>query len=508
MVLALAVLVITMLLTAALFTAVQGDAPLTRNDLNGKRAYSAAQAGVQQYLYQINANSANSAWWETCSNDTLARTAVPGTTTGSQYSYTPVLGNGACTTSNAVATLIDPTTGSLRIRFTGYSGNATKTIVASLRTLSPLSFLWYTVHETEDYALGDSTCQRFHYQSPGPNSDCDINWVTGDTMNGPLYTQDQLVIYPGASPSFGRPGTTDKTISGQAVSSSVCASSCQNATFANTPVTNPSPQVQLPSDNSNLVTDATKYGVSYSGTTTLTLNGTSATGWNCPSTSSRGGCTAVSIPDLTKTPIIYATNAAGCNSSYDPTNVSYPVTSGNFPSSSPLNGNAYGPCGDIYVQGTYTTPLTIASADDIIVADNLQTTEDSSGNPTGSATLGLVADQYVRVQHDCTGNPAVTIDAAILTLAHSFFVDNFDCGGSRLGQLTVHGAIAQQYRGIVGQVGSSGYLKNYNYDDRLAVILPPYLFDLQNTQWTAFRETLCDGSAASSGSTSCTYNGS
>ena len=70
----------------------------------------------------------------------------------------------------------------------------------------------------------------------------------------------------------------------------------------------------------------------------------------------------------------------------------------------------------------------------------------------------------------CNGtnnNPNVTIDGAILTLAHSFFVDNYDCGGLPQGTLTVHGAIAQYYRGIVGQVGTSGYLKNYNYDDRL-----------------------------------------
>jgi hypothetical protein len=70
------------------------------------------------------------------------------------------------------------------------------------------------------------------------------------------------------------------------------------------------------------------------------------------------------------------------------------------------------------------------------------------------------------------------------------------------GTLTVHGAIAQYFRGIVGTVGASGYLKNYNYDDRLSLILPPYLFDLQNTQWAVFRETLCK-TVASSNPASC-----
>lgn len=48
----------------------------------------------------------------------------------------------------------------------------------------------------------------------------------------------------------------------------------------------------------------------------------------------------------------------------------------------------------------------------------------------------------------------------------------------------------------MGQVGSgggvaNGYAKNYNYDDRLANILPPYLFDISNSGWHISRETLC-----------------
>jgi hypothetical protein len=73
--------------------------------------------------------------------------------------------------------------------------------------------------------------------------------------------------------------------------------------------------------------------------------------------------------------------------------------------------------------------------------------------------------------------------------------------------LTVHGAIAQYFRGIVGTSGPSGYLKNYNYDNRLGLILPPFLFDLQNTQWEVYRETLCSSTAASTLPGSCSYTG-
>ena len=164
MVLALVVLLVTSLLAAAVFATTQGDVSLTRADLNGKRAYSAAQAAVQSYLYNLNVNSTNSQWWETCSHDMSngngAQVAVPGTTTGTTYSYTPVPipPNLTCSTADPVGSLIDASTGTLRLRFTGYSGNAQKTIVASFKTVSPLSFLWYTVHETQDTIIGGSTC--------------------------------------------------------------------------------------------------------------------------------------------------------------------------------------------------------------------------------------------------------------------------------------------------------------------------------------------------------------
>ncbi len=49
--------------------------------------------------------------------------------------------------------------------------------------------------------------------------------------------------------------------------------------------------------------------------------------------------------------------------------------------------------------------------------------------------LGLIANNFVRVYHPCSNgtngsgslsNP--TIDAAILTINHSFIVDNYNCG--------------------------------------------------------------------------------
>ena len=54
------------------------------------------------------------------------------------------------------------------------------------------------------------------------------------------------------------------------------------------------------------MTDASAYGKTYTGTTTITLNGTTATVVNCPTS-----CTTTTV-DLTQYPIIYVSNGTNC----------------------------------------------------------------------------------------------------------------------------------------------------------------------------------------------------
>ena len=60
------------------------------------------------------------------------------------------------------------------------------------------------------------------------------------------------------------------------------------------------------------------------------------------------------------------------------------------------------------------------------------------------------------------------------------------------------GAIAQVYRGPVGTIGSTGYLKNYVYDDRLREQEPPHFLNPIQAAWRIQRETEC-----ARGTTSC-----
>jgi hypothetical protein len=222
----------------------------------------------------------------------------------------------------------------------------------------------------------------------------------------------------------------------------------------------------------------------YSGTTRITLNG------NTASVTVNG--VAQPTVNLTADPIIYVTNSSGCTGTYSPYNVSYPTSS---------------PCGNVYISGNYSSSLTIAAANDIVVTGNVTT------SLSGTAVLGLVANNFIRVQHNVTArssatpyscgsaanvaaetHPNIRIDAAILALRHSFIVDNYDCGVP-IGQLEVNGAIAQLFRGTVGTSSGgtvqTGYLKHYTYDDRFAVQQPPFLFDLGSSSWRVVRETLC-----------------
>ena len=108
--------------------------------------------------------------------------------------------------------------------------------------------------------------------------------------------------------------------------------------------------------------------------------------------------------------------------------------------------------------------------------------------------LGLIATNFVRVYHDVDGScnnvspvmSTVRIDAAILSLNHSFTVDNHDCG-AKLGNLIVNGAIAQKYRGAVGTTGGTGFVKDYNYDDRLRYRSPPFFLEPIAASWHVVR---------------------
>ena len=189
--------------------------------------------------------------------------------------------------------------------------------------------------------------------------------------------------------------------------------------------------------------------------------------------------------------VLYVSNNGSCNGEI-PTDANYDEGNG---------------CGNVYVSGTYSTSLTIAAANDVIVRPTVgatllaRSTNSNIIKAEGTdAVLGLIANNFVRVGHkvnrtssSCgnyhsTSEPTVTdvrIDAAVMSLLHSFIVDNYNCG--RSGDLNVNGAIVQRFRGPVG-TGSggsivTGFVKDYWYDDRLRYRSPPYFLNPLKSKW-------------------------
>jgi hypothetical protein len=265
------------------------------------------------------------------------------------------------------------------------------------------------------------------------------------------------------------------------------------------------PPLTPPATNSQILSIAQSGGYVYTGRTTIVLYGTPTQSWM--NVTSPGTANNSSHPTGTNVPwpsngVIYVSNLGSCPVVYTPFTANTAYTSDTN-------------CGNVYVSGNYTSPLTIASQNDIIInGDITENGVTPPATPTGGAELGLVANNFVRVYHPITGtNPGngggnctatnatgslanLNIYAAILAVAHSFIVDNYNCGAS-LGTLTVWGAIAQLFRGPVGTSGNpyTGYIKSYNYDDRLATTEPPYFLSPASTAWYVSRESECNGAS-------------
>ena len=129
-----AIALVTLLAGAAL-AATNGDLGLVRRDLDDKRAYAAAQAGISDYVFHL---TNDTGYWTRCTNvptpnainqvgSTTQRRTVPGSTDGSQYAIEllPATGQSACNPNNAVGSMLEssgPNIGTFRIRSTGYAG--------------------------------------------------------------------------------------------------------------------------------------------------------------------------------------------------------------------------------------------------------------------------------------------------------------------------------------------------------------------------------------------------
>jgi hypothetical protein len=517
------------MLAAVTLAASSGDVSLVQRDVDYKRAHAAAQAGIADYSFHLNNDNS---YWARCTEvpepsavnqigSTAKRRPVPGST-DAEYAIEllPATGQSSCNPAKPVESMLEqsgPRTGSFRIRSTGYAGEAKVSAVATYKRASLLDYVYFTQYETLDPVTywtqtmingAYTQCAKFYREGranqniPGTNQKCiEINFVSGDQIKGPLHTNDELLIC--GTPKFGR-SAADTIEVGASPKGWRANPNCSNDNpeFVG-PFVTTAPVLKPPATNGRLKAIAGP-SYTYSCLTKINLKGTSM------EVTTNTGTSTVPFPS---SGVVYVQNGScpgeswpSCSSAYSPFTATYPSGSD---------------CGTVGIKGEYSGELTIAAEDDIIIEGNVTRASGSQG------LLGLIANNFVRVKHpfcrehsgaaegcpsgwipaetspgsggsaECHGGKNksalsnLKIEAAILAIEHSFIVDHYDCG-SELGTLTVKGDISQKFRGTVGTSGgsSTGYIKSYEYDDRLRYMEPPNFLDPIEPAWHIQRETL------------------
>jgi type II secretory pathway pseudopilin PulG len=541
------------LVAAVAVTAVNGSSKSTAGTLNRQQAYEAALGGLHEYSFHLHEESGfwakcteavGSGPLDALNNELRAdqrvnanQREVPGMP-GAKYELELLPANGAekCDPTDleaATASMIEsqgPARGTFRIRSTGFSDGSQVSVVATFHPESFLDYVYFTQRETSDPVtygyqplieaanrqcsktlaegrtnsylantngepLGE-TGEVLHkeeqshsnpvYKNPAGKQQslqyCDtISFVDGDNIKGPMHTDDAFVMC--GSPILGR-GPKDPIEVSAAAPGWYSTGSFANSgnrctghpTFKGT--FRPGSANIVPPASNGQLEEIVESNFHFSGEVAICLEGpnmTVARGNSC------GGARLYAGPQPPNG-VIYDSNQA-CTGAYSPFNVTYPT--------------APGQCGTVNVKGKYSKPLTIAAANDIVIIGSLE--------KEGEGMLGLIANNFIRVYHpvqlssngtcsssSVNGSTALQnlkIEAALLAIQHSFIVDNYTCG-AKLGELTLYGAVAQKYRGAVGTTGNTGYLKNYEYDERLKTTEPPYFIEPIESEWVIGRETV------------------
>jgi Tfp pilus assembly protein PilE len=556
MMLVLSVMLVTSLLLVAGYTATNGDIQESHRDTVQKQAYYAALAGVQKFEYEMQTNPN---YWQGCPTPSSELPEEPDTHFEVKILPATHSPSKECVPTNAFKTAIESTgatANTFRVRSIGCAGPkeivtskcpnteagkgkslknvSTHEIIATFQVIGFLNFVYFTNHEIEDPSLyeGPSICSNTHAYYPETKACNIIQFATGDSVKGPMHTNDAVCV--GGSAAFGREGHSPAdTVEFYRALNTECGGTGKYNTSSGK--FSKGESMEPPESDGSLETYALEEN-EFTGVTHLVLNGSTNT------ISVTNGGVPKEIPWPSNGLLwVKGSSTSSCPYKYEPHE-----TDDLFETTNETN------CGTVYVHGTYSKSLTIASSDDVIINGSLTPTGVTLGSePSGSATLGLIANNYVRIYHpveetytiksgskcksqtyqgdygnsrtieDKEKSPAGSdiceytneahyfgseevdacnapnasgsltspwVYAAILSTLHSFIVDNFSCG-AKLENLNVYGAIAQNYRGIVGTSGNTGYIKNYNYDERLAVDEPPYFLAPLKAGWKVARET-------------------
>lgn len=491
MIVAITVVMLLTLITLSIFTQAIQQLPLARHDQDHETALHAAEAGIDDYLARL-AQNAN--YWATTDATNGAFTGwvnVAGpSVNGEQYRYSVDITKAF-------------TTGVVYVTARGKSREAERSVRVGLRREGFLDYLWFTDFEHIDPNLRaetDPACYLYGWEfrssgawGPNPGS-CSglVYWTSSASINGPVHSNDAFFV--NGNPQFSQApesyfnsgpsgsGTNPKFAGTAKVITSSTWGAAAPAGMKGGPLAGSN--LQFPATAATVKAQADKTaagapkGCLYSGPTTITLKVV-------------GGIGKMNVD--TKTPTTGNTKLnAGCVGATATTDLNLPQNGVIYVQNNPTSGvdritsGCTSPCsGDVSIKGTLKGQLTIATDNDVNVIGDVK----YNTYPGGTDVLGLVALNNIAVCHLTTPCATPTrIDAAMLALKHSIYVQSWDTGGL-IGTLTINGVIAQKFRGAVGTFNSStgvttnGYEKDYNYDSRLKYLSPPYFLSPLQSAW-------------------------
>jgi hypothetical protein len=502
-----------------------------RNDQDWNGALAAAQAGVDEYIARLNSDGTYWRYGNPASPYSAGSTLSLPTGAAANSAFTGWVGIPGTVTRGYFRYDVDNTIftsqGILKLRSSGKVGKEIRTVEVQIRRRGFIDYLYFTDYDTKDPAaydtvVGDSytptvaetNCHKHAYEGRvdainGVNTGCtSIRFIGSggvtDIIKGPLHSNDSF--YTCGSPQF--QGATSTSWNDPAKvrykKDTGCSGSPVFSTSGDPKYASP---LTMPPSNNSIRKEvdplyASPIGCLYVGPTSIVLNSAGSGSMTVTSPYTKNGgpayCGVGANLALPANGVIYVESVPAVPDAYTrstPSPVCINAGAGNslgYPQSTDMS--SYGcKTGDVFLEGTLKGQLTIAAENNIVATWHI----DYAGGASGTDLLGLVANNYIEVYHPvkCTSSSGgqcqagtnltptgktgifnnVRINAAILSVNHSFRVQNYRWG-STLGTLNVTGAIAQRYRGIVGS-GSSGFAKNYVYDARLRYASPPKFLD-------------------------------
>ncbi|WP_271175732.1 hypothetical protein [Leifsonia poae] len=521
--------------TAAAFSSSGAINSRTQDDWNA--AMSAAYAGVEDYKSRLANDTTYVQYRNPASSFSSTSTGgLPPTTNpafGADGSWANVpSGSPGVQSRSFFRYEVDNSqysaTGVIKLRSTGMVGKEVRSLVVNVRQQGFIDFLYFTDFEVQDPTQSDLDCNSstgkpnyaWTYSTNTHDSDCtEIQFGPNDVINGPLHSNDTLLI---CGSTFNGAVTTSNTKSPYYKKVSGCSNPTWSATYGPPTVDStwgmPQTNLQMKSETRTDLDSVKRPGCLYTGPTVITFTGDGKMNVKSPFSiktqvkgdppsdgiaapmcgtpgnvanglGSKTGATIDVIPqnliyvqDVPSSGDPNATAVGTWPANFTCLNTSsktgfqidttrFPMSTETVPSATPSH---YGcRAGDVYVQGTLHGQLTIAAQNYVYITGDLLYQDKTKD------MLGLVGNNAVWVWNPMNGGTPLlakdrTIYAAILSVGHTFMVQNYDLGPtSGRGSLNIYGAIAQEFRGTVGKSSGQGYTKNYNYDSRFKYTAPP-----------------------------------